>query len=143
VGAFGLQRTLVISRAWMAAMEETRTMATSKRKSLPPRLKIPEELIEERLGTKAPQASDAATLKDLILWARKERVNITHITVGSCSLVMVDNAAYSHELHRRGTEVEPKGPGGLYEQFGGALLGGDGAPAAVETVEPTVEDDDE
>lgn len=86
---------------------------------------------------------DAETIRDLILWARKERINLSHVTVGQISLIMVDNAALGLELTRRGEETEPKGPGGLYEQYGGALLGAEGAPAAVETVEPTIEDDDE
>lgn len=95
------------------------------------------------MATSKAKPTDAETLKDLILWARKERVNVSHITVGACSLVMVDNAALGYEMVRRGETADPQGPGGLYEQFGGALMGAEGAPVAADTVEPTIEDDDE
>lgn len=93
------------------------------------------------MATSKPKATDADTAKDLILWARKERINISHITVGSISLVMVDNYALRELAQPR--QAEPQTPGGIYQQFGAAVLGGEGAPTPANTVEPTIEDDDE
>jgi hypothetical protein len=92
-------------------------------------------------GKQGPPPTDADTAKDLILWARKERINISHITVGSISLVMVDNHAL-RELAQP-TDPAPDVRQGIYAQYGGGLLGGGDAAPAVGTVEPTIEDDDD
>lgn len=86
-------------------------------------------------------ATDADTLKDLILWFRRERINASHITVGSISVVMVDNHSLRELAQPR--ETTPATPGGIYQQYGGAVLGGPEAPTPSGGVEPTIEDDDE
>lgn len=116
-------RTRAIDRS--STMARTKTPATSK-------------IV---LGGDKQAAADAQTIRDLILWARKERINISHVTVGAISLVMVDNAALRELAQPR--ETTPDKPGGIYSQFGGAILGTEQAPTPSGGIEPTIEDDDE
>lgn len=88
-------------------------------------------------------STDAATAKDLLLWARQNRIALAQVIVGSVSLVVT----MDHRLqHVDGNERNPSAEArqSIIEQYGGALFN---PPAPEEEpdaeVEPTEQDDDD
>ena len=93
------------------------------------------------MTAKTPTTSDdAETAKALLLWARKERIALAQVTVGSVLLVVtLDHGMRHTDDDRKPSEEARKG---IIEQFGGALF----APAPADPasqIEPTVEEDDD
>ena len=83
--------------------------------------------------------SDADQLRDLLLWARKERIVLRDITIGTVGVTIERD----HKMDLpSGAVAVPERKLSLVEQMAGPLLQklqGEGVP---DVNEPTVEDDD-
>lgn len=109
---------------WMAQKKAPAT--TDKRKAI--------EAVDRLLGK--PSLSDVEQVKDFLLWARKQRIAITQLTVGEVTLV-VNDLGMPDDVKRPEPAPSRKS---IYETFGGDAL--EQATNGVDTVEPTEEDDD-
>ncbi len=87
------------------------------------------------------QSTDTAAVKDLLLWARKERIVLQQVQIGTVAVVVTMDHRLAHHDgdERRPTEVARQG---IIEQYGGALFNPPVTPSE-DVAEPTVEDDDD
>lgn len=85
-------------------------------------------------------ASSTKALRELLLWARKEKIVLSSVTLQGVTVTVERD--YGLQLPK-GTDVPPEPKQSLYQQFGAALFGQAQTPAAESTNEPTVEDEDE
>jgi hypothetical protein len=83
---------------------------------------------------------DVAAVKDLLLWLRKERIAVQHVTIGEVALVVT----MDHRMTHADQDRKPSEPArqGIIEQYGGALFSPPPVEDADDVIEPTVEDDD-
>ena len=85
-----------------------------------------------------PKMIDVAAVKDLLLWLRKERIAVQHVTVGDVSLVVaMDHGMVHVDDERKPSERIRKS---IIEEYGGALFAPP-EPEHADVVEPTIEDD--
>lgn len=83
---------------------------------------------------------DVDAMKDLLLWARKERIALSQVQVGDVSLVVT----MDHRIIRADEDHKPRESGrkSIIEEYGGALFAAPEAATEADTVETTVEDED-
>lgn len=89
-----------------------------------------------------PASDSVSKVKELLLWARRERIAMQHVTIGDVSVVVT--------LDHRMQHVTDEKPGdearrGILEQFGGPLFNPDQRPPETrdQDNEPTEEDEDD
>lgn len=82
-------------------------------------------------------ASDVKQLQNLLLWARKERIVLSSVQLGSLTVTIERDFGLTPPA---ATPVPTERKPSIYEQYGGALLNAMEQPA--DKNEPTVEDDE-
>lgn len=96
--------------------------------------------MSKTLKTKSTPSTDA--IKDLLLWARKERIMLAHVQVGDVVLTVTRDLRMASADDGRAPAEEARKS--IYEQYAGPL-NLDPPPEVAETeptLEPTEEDDD-
>lgn len=93
--------------------------------------------------TKRDAAADVAAMKDLLLWARTERIAIGQAQVGDVLVAGVIDRKGAHEAPLPGIPRRPS----IIEEYAGAAAGalgleGPAVPNPEAQNEPTIEDDD-
>lgn len=82
--------------------------------------------------------SDADQAKELLMWARKQRIAVGEISVGTVRMVVADLALGDDGGKRTDEPAAPRKT--LYQEYGGDALEEAKGPG---TVEPTEEDEDD
>jgi hypothetical protein len=82
--------------------------------------------------------ADANTVQELLMWARKQRIAIGEISVGSVRMVVADLALGDDGPKRSDEPAHTRKT--LYQEYGGDALE---EAKATGTVEPTEEDEDD
>lgn len=93
------------------------------------------------MTTTKAKPSEVDAVKDLLLWARKERLALQHVQVGNVSVVVT----IDHRMQHADGDVRKPAEGvrqSIIEQYGGALFNPP-EPEAGEVSEPTIEEDDD
>lgn len=83
--------------------------------------------------------SSTKALRDLLLWARRERIVLSSISIGGLS-VTVDRD-YLLTPPSGPVTQQPAAPTNIYQQYAGKILDGIAPEVTTETVEPTEEDE--
>lgn len=93
------------------------------------------------------QLPDVPAIKDLLIWARRERISISQVTVGGVTIAGVYDRKMDADDGRKPMDAaREEVRSSIIEQYAGPLMSGiSDSPDAetAEEVETTVEDDDD
>lgn len=93
-------------------------------------------------STKKKPSTDLEAAKALLLWARRERISFQQVAINGVVLTGIVDAKLADMIAEPRQGVPEQARKSIYEEMGGPLFGGP-SETNTETVEPTVEDDDD